>query len=163
MVVARDFGASEIFCILQRTSRVVLFEVSAIDGNSYTLVPDAYGGYSDFVVSGLDSAARVLQKCPVPTVWLHAPGSDKDPRSFTTTSQIVSCAQPGCAGDARSESHSQTTASPSRRSPAVPSNADFPCKRHQTKVSVLVPCPVCKQGVRDSLPTNQTWRPHSCQ
>jgi hypothetical protein len=29
------------------------------------------------VICYLDDAARVLEKCPVPTVWLHAPGSDE--------------------------------------------------------------------------------------
>jgi hypothetical protein len=35
------------------------------------------GANRDFVISYLDSAARVLQKRSVPTVWLHAPGSDE--------------------------------------------------------------------------------------
>jgi hypothetical protein len=37
-----------------------------------------HGANRDFVISYLDSAARVLQKRSVPTVRLHAPGSDED-------------------------------------------------------------------------------------
>jgi hypothetical protein len=71
------FRASEILGILEGTCRVVLFQVSAVDGLPEALVSYMYGTNGDFVTCHLDSATRVLQKRSVPAVWLHAPGSDE--------------------------------------------------------------------------------------
>jgi hypothetical protein len=71
------FWASKILGVPERTRYVVLFQVSAVDGIPKTLVSYAHGTNRDFMSFHLDSATRVLQKSSVPTVWLHAPGSDE--------------------------------------------------------------------------------------
>src|SRR5260370_14207670 len=71
------FRASEILGILEGTCRVVLFQVSAVDGIPEALVSYMYGTNADFVTCHLDSATSVLHKRSVPAVWLYAPGPDE--------------------------------------------------------------------------------------
>ena len=72
------FRATEVLRILQSTRRVVLIQISAINGVPEAFALDAHGADCDCAICHLDGAARFSEKRSVPTVLLHAPRSNED-------------------------------------------------------------------------------------
>jgi len=70
--------AHKIPSVLDRSRRVALFQVGAIDRVLDALTSRAHGADRDLAMDYLDTSARLLQKRPVPASRLQAPQSHED-------------------------------------------------------------------------------------